>query len=875
MWQNPKLLVHVLTSLLVHGFALFIVLSIPIYAGGKSAKFITQEAHNFNDSPGIRIVELYSVPSGMQKRSQKNIKDKIPDKPAIEIKRILSTGENLPKKSEKINRKEAVSEQSVSVREILDITDSASTANKPIINVPSEIRESDSILSVPKSKTAGDSSGEVAAVREIMELKPEAGFLPGYSSMDEPKPDHQSRTVKTGETGVSDLPELTEPVRDKEDRKIPDNNSGLADLEQVPGPDFENIASEQTISAKESLSADKESRETAKTVEPDDEGGLEPQISPKSELIAAAEAKPVEPSSFDAKEKTGAVESLGATPVPPPAPSSINAPDQSLIETSTPEKELTYKEENIAEIKDSPGIVLIPRTEIAVNEAVAERLSENTVQTNTKVSATEAVKRGITVKQVKSITERKNETTGQTAAKSVPKIKEPPPEKLHEPTRAADIRRALEPFVKNPAELFFTGRISDGWKDKEERKRVPAIPDRRLAGDIRRALKPFLDTSLEKPAVQKGTYSPLHMENKEISRKNEAEKTHSTKPGSPVKPEEQLAAMTQSDVPAKKQATAVLTTPAAGSDPPKRTFPELEHIMKGLDNQVTFSPASDLLQSVRREPIPSIAEVKPVVTETINKPGIIKTEPGKVLRQEENQDQNKKEERENLLKEFIEKIPLFTENEEHGNIFGIGPLTGKKHKAPIAEEKHENETAALSILSGSDERPAPGIPVPASMLMKDITIELILPEGEEDVRIEKQLLMRELPVRGRKRGQNDRMPVKFDEGTENGGASGGVTQKFSVANADKGIYTLVIKNPYDRDYKIDVFFRLYDGGPKRRVKEYKADKIPARGELNYKFILPHAIFWDDDDYFSGSIESSGTITKFNDETGLVWEEEKK
>jgi hypothetical protein len=40
------------------------------------------------------------------------------------------------------------------------------------------------------------------------------------------------------------------------------------------------------------------------------------------------------------------------------------------------------------------------------------------------------------------------------------------------------------------------------------------------------------------------------------------------------------------------------------------------------------------------------------------------------------------------------------------------------------------------------------------------------------------------------------------------------------------------------------------------------------------FVLPDAVFWDDEKFFSGSIEDSDSITKFNAETGFVWKEGK-
>jgi len=38
--------------------------------------------------------------------------------------------------------------------------------------------------------------------------------------------------------------------------------------------------------------------------------------------------------------------------------------------------------------------------------------------------------------------------------------------------------------------------------------------------------------------------------------------------------------------------------------------------------------------------------------------------------------------------------------------------------------------------------------------------------------------------------------------------------------------------------------------------------------------MPEGILWDDDSSFSGNMEDSESITKFNAETGVVWREYK-
>ncbi len=102
----------------------------------------------------------------------------------------------------------------------------------------------------------------------------------------------------------------------------------------------------------------------------------------------------------------------------------------------------------------------------------------------------------------------------------------------------------------------------------------------------------------------------------------------------------------------------------------------------------------------------------------------------------------------------------------------------------------------------------------------------------------------------------------------------GIKMLLSVAKAEKGIYTFVVNNKGERSYKADVVFRIYEGKAGEKIKKFKTVELPLNTVLQFKFILPEAVFWDDEDYFTGTIEGSNTMTKFNDKTGLIWKEGK-
>jgi hypothetical protein len=101
-----------------------------------------------------------------------------------------------------------------------------------------------------------------------------------------------------------------------------------------------------------------------------------------------------------------------------------------------------------------------------------------------------------------------------------------------------------------------------------------------------------------------------------------------------------------------------------------------------------------------------------------------------------------------------------------------------------------------------------------------------------------------------------------------------VKRSVLVENAEKGIYTFVMENNAASACEADLSFVFYKGGRKERTKKYDAVKISGNGAARFKFVFPDMIFWDDEDAFTGSIEDSDSLTKFNSDTGLLWKEEK-
>lgn len=193
--------------------------------------------------------------------------------------------------------------------------------------------------------------------------------------------------------------------------------------------------------------------------------------------------------------------------------------------------------------------------------------------------------------------------------------------------------------------------------------------------------------------------------------------------------------------------------------------------------------------------------------------------------------------------------------------------------------KKENNVAELAPRFREEEKneakkPAMGIPVSEALLLKDIKIEIFSDADMQGILF--HLMRKAHPAVIDKDGGEKQKEVDLLEETGKVNISGRIRERraFLVAKAEKGVYTFVMENNGAKTYGGDVIFRLLEGRRGEKVKEYAAVKLAHGSNVKFKFLIPDTVFWDDEDRFSGSIEDSSSITKFNYDSGLVWREEK-
>ena len=221
------------------------------------------------------------------------------------------------------------------------------------------------------------------------------------------------------------------------------------------------------------------------------------------------------------------------------------------------------------------------------------------------------------------------------------------------------------------------------------------------------------------------------------------------------------------------------------------------------------------------------------------------------------------------------------ENGARGEPYIAKAESGPPQEGPSPAEKgvnKENEAQSPEGTQGKEREPSVGIPVP-EVALRDVVIEMSVKEKEMSG-VSLRLMKRPYPEAFEKRGTpygpggETQKALDFVEEKSGGDNAGGTSRIISVAKAEKGTYTLAMENGGDAIILVKLVFRLYERRGRERIKEYAMVELPSHGMVKFHFLLPDALFWDDEDRFSGSIEDSNSLTKFQYDTGLVWKEKK-
>ncbi len=97
------------------------------------------------------------------------------------------------------------------------------------------------------------------------------------------------------------------------------------------------------------------------------------------------------------------------------------------------------------------------------------------------------------------------------------------------------------------------------------------------------------------------------------------------------------------------------------------------------------------------------------------------------------------------------------------------------------------------------------------------------------------------------------------------------TLQAVVEVAAEGVYEFRVESESGGAIEAEYVARFYEKTGKAKSKSLGTRTVGNKERIT-RVLMPEGIVWDDDTAFSGSMEDSDSVTKFNSETGLVWKE---
>jgi hypothetical protein len=92
---------------------------------------------------------------------------------------------------------------------------------------------------------------------------------------------------------------------------------------------------------------------------------------------------------------------------------------------------------------------------------------------------------------------------------------------------------------------------------------------------------------------------------------------------------------------------------------------------------------------------------------------------------------------------------------------------------------------------------------------------------------------------------------------------------FAVHEAKAGAYVLSVTGGKTTKCLISVTLPA-----KRKTRLFGPVPIREEGTMIGRLLMPEGIFWDEDEWFTGTIEDGDNVTKYNSPEGLTWKEMK-
>ncbi len=207
----------------------------------------------------------------------------------------------------------------------------------------------------------------------------------------------------------------------------------------------------------------------------------------------------------------------------------------------------------------------------------------------------------------------------------------------------------------------------------------------------------------------------------------------------------------------------------------------------------------------------------------------------------------------------------------------VAPGNGKSdghanEKTSIALQKpgEKAQGNAGNIVKPVEEKKTGGNSEAGGIVMLPITGDLKL-EVKGDTHVKIAFIFREYPKNRRNRPMSkaDSKRQKTVEHRLSNTREG--TLAAVVETANDGIYDIVVEPANGMPVSASFSVKLYEHSTREKTRSLGTRVIKERSTIA-RILMPDGIYWDDDKYFSGYLEDSESITKYNSDNGLVWKE---
>lgn len=138
-------------------------------------------------------------------------------------------------------------------------------------------------------------------------------------------------------------------------------------------------------------------------------------------------------------------------------------------------------------------------------------------------------------------------------------------------------------------------------------------------------------------------------------------------------------------------------------------------------------------------------------------------------------------------------------------------------------------------------------------------------------RVKLQVFFREYPKTHRHRVQTRSEARRAQRVVPLFARAGEETTEAVIGKTGEGIYVFSAESERGEATTATFTLKIFEAGSRERVTPIGTRTVSGRAVLT-RVLMPDGIVWEDDGAFTGSLEDSDSITKFNSRTGVYWKE---